>query len=89
MTKSTIGEAILDESGTKSENIPPIKDHSLERIGFQKKIVIYVLFCQLLRVAGMRLKKMQFLTIFALENIANIVWLSYQNPKYRVISCGP
>ena len=23
------------------------------------------------------------------EKSCNIVWLSYQNPKYRVISCGP
>ena len=27
----------LDESGTKWQNIPPISDHSLERISFQKK----------------------------------------------------
>ena len=32
----------LDESGTKSQNIPPISDHSLERIGSPKNYNIRV-----------------------------------------------
>ena len=72
----------LDESGTKSQNIPPISDHSLERISFQKNI-IYVLLSQLSRVA-----ETQILTIFALVKYRKYRVILYQNPKYRVISCG-
>ena len=64
-----IGEAIfiLHESGTKSQDIPPISDHSLERISFQKKYNIRtILPIVASRRNALLEEKPQFLTIFAL-----------------------
>ena len=45
------------------------------------------------KIAGNATLNVAFPAIYAhfyqIGNIASIVWLSYQNLKYRVISCGP